>query len=82
MLLERDDDLRARVPQELVEDGQGDVVALPALFGRTFHKHPSLPVYVLHAWVWEENPEGIFADFIPVVRPCRGVSPPTWGGGQ
>jgi hypothetical protein len=70
------------VPQEFVEDDQGGVEDLPALHGRHFHKHSSLPVYVLHAWIWQENPAGIFADLNPVVGPCGGMSPPTWGGGQ
>jgi len=58
------------VPQEFVEDQSGAVVALPALHGRNFHKHSSLPLYILHAWIWEENPEGMFADFNTAVGPC------------
>jgi hypothetical protein len=58
------------VPQEFVEDQSGAVVTLPALHGRQFHKHASLPLYILHAWIWEENPEGMFADFNSAVGPC------------
>jgi hypothetical protein len=58
------------VPQEFVEDVIGNVVALPELHGEPFHKHASLPLYILHAWIWEENPEGVFADFNPAVRAC------------
>jgi hypothetical protein len=58
------------VPQEFVEDESGAVVAQPSLHGRQFHKHASLPLYVLHAWIWEENPEGMFADFNSAVGPC------------
>ena len=58
------------VPQEFVEDEIGNVVALPELHGQQFHKHASLPLYILHAWIWEENPEGVFADFNPAVRAC------------
>ena len=58
------------VPQEFVEDQSGAVMALPSLHGRQFHKHSSLPLYVLHAWIWEENPEGMFADFNTAVGPC------------
>ncbi len=58
------------VPQEFVEDESGAVMALPSLHGRSFHKHSSLPLYILHAWIWEENPEGTFADFNPAVGPC------------
>ena len=58
------------VPQEFVEDESGNVVALPELHGQQFHKHASLPLYILHAWIWEENPEGMFADFNPAVGAC------------
>jgi hypothetical protein len=58
------------VPQEDVEDAQGNVIHLPKAFGQDFHKHPTLPVYVLHAWIWEPNPEGTFADFNPKVSAC------------
>ena len=58
------------VPQEFVEDESGAVMALPSLHGRSFHKHSSLPLYILHAWIWEENPQGMFADFNTSVGPC------------
>lgn len=58
------------VPQEFVEDADGNVVALPELFGQHFHKHSTLPLYVLHAWIWEDNAEGMFADFNPSVAGC------------
>ena len=58
------------VPQEFVEDESGAVVALPSLHGMRFHKHSTLPLYVLHAWIWEENSEGMFADFNTAVGPC------------
>jgi hypothetical protein len=58
------------VPQEFVEDADGNVVALPELHGQQFHKHSSLPLYILHAWVWEENPAGMHADFNPNVLGC------------
>jgi hypothetical protein len=42
----------------------------PMLFGRPLHHHPSLPLWVLHAWVWKDNPTGVFQDFNPRVRLC------------
>ncbi|HEX2152422.1 MAG TPA: S-layer homology domain-containing protein [Acidimicrobiia bacterium] len=42
----------------------------PMLFGRHFHQHPVLPLWVLHAWVWEDNPSGMFEDWNPKVRQC------------
>jgi hypothetical protein len=53
------------VPEELADPND-----LPKLFGQEFHHHPYLPVYILHAWVWKHNPNGVFADFNPRVRPC------------
>jgi hypothetical protein len=58
------------VPQEFVEDADGAVVSLPNVLGHDFHKHSFLPVYILHAWVWDDNPEGVHADFNPDVTPC------------
>ena len=61
------------VPQEIVEDAQGKVVNLPELFGQQFHKHSTLPLYVLHAWIWAENPDGMFADFNPRTHACMAM---------
>ncbi len=58
------------VPQEFVEDADGAVVALPNVLGQDFHKHSFLPVYILHAWVWDDNPDGVHADFNPNVTRC------------
>jgi hypothetical protein len=42
----------------------------PHLFGIDFHKHPTLPLWVLHTWLWKDNPTGIFQDWNPAVRQC------------
>jgi hypothetical protein len=42
----------------------------PMLFGRHLHQHPVLPLYVLHAWIWKDNPSGMFEDYNPAVRLC------------
>lgn len=44
--------------------------APPTLFGRELHQHPTLPLWVMHAWVWKDNPAGIFEDWNPAVRLC------------
>jgi hypothetical protein len=62
------------VPQEFVQDGDGNVVSLPHVLGQDFHKHATLPLYVLHAWIWEENPDGMFADFNPMLGDCPAVA--------
>lgn len=40
---------------------------LPMLLGQHFHLNEDLGVYVLHAWVWEKNPAGVFEDWNPKV---------------
>lgn len=40
---------------------------LPELFGRSFHLNEKLGVYVLHAWIFKNNPAGIFEDWNPQV---------------
>jgi hypothetical protein len=42
----------------------------PTLFGVAFHRHPTLPLWVLHTWLWKDNPVGVFADWNPAVRMC------------
>lgn len=44
--------------------------AAPTLFGVEFHEHPVLPLWVLHTWIWKDNPAGFFNDFNPKVRLC------------
>jgi hypothetical protein len=47
----------------------------PALFGQSFHRHPTLPLWVLHAWLWKDNPAGFFEDWNPAVRMCPADMP-------
>lgn len=42
----------------------------PELFGRKLHKHPVLPFWILHTYLWKQNPSGMFEDWNPAVRPC------------
>lgn len=42
----------------------------PSVLGQTFHLNPALGVYILHAWIFRENPLGIFQDWNPKVS-CR-----------
>ena len=43
-----------------------NVTPVPSLFGQTFHPAPpGVPLLILHAWVWEANPSGVFADWNP-----------------
>jgi len=47
-------------------DGSG-ATQPPALLGHGFHLNPSLGVYVLHTWIWKNNPAGLFEDWNPNV---------------
>jgi hypothetical protein len=49
----------------------------PQLMGQNFHVHESLGMYVLHAWIWMNNPSGIFEDWNPDVS-CPASIP--WEG--
>ena len=42
----------------------------PNLVGVDFHRHPTLPLWVLHTWIWKDNTDGVFADWNPAVRQC------------
>jgi len=41
--------------------------APPVLFGQEFKQNDVFQLWGLHAWVWENNPSGIFADWNPRV---------------
>jgi hypothetical protein len=40
---------------------------LPSVLGHELHLNEALGVYVLHAWVFENNPAGMFEDWNPKV---------------
>jgi hypothetical protein len=42
----------------------------PSVLGQRFHLDAELGVYILHAWIWRENPLGMFEDWNPNVS-CR-----------
>lgn len=37
----------------------------PTLFGREFLHNPTFKLWMLHVWVWKNNPEGMFATWNP-----------------
>jgi hypothetical protein len=47
-------------------DEEGDT-PLPQLNGMSLHLNEQLGVYVLHIWVWQTNPAGMFQDWNPNV---------------
>lgn len=50
---------------ELAEPNTGQ--AAPRFLGHTFQEEDEFGVYGLHAWVWSENPNGMFAETNPRV---------------
>jgi hypothetical protein len=69
--LDRDANVVGLVALEyIVPDSAWTSSEPPMLFGRELHHHPSLPLWVLHAWIWKDNPTGVFQDFNPRVRLC------------
>ena len=45
----------------------------PTLFAQTF-KLNKLDLWALHVWVWKDNPDGLFADWNPLVT-CENAAP-------
>lgn len=39
----------------------------PSVLGQHLHANPFLGLYVLHAWIWQNNPAGMFEDWNPNV---------------
>jgi hypothetical protein len=73
-----DDKTQARKPEVLVympdEDGQYQLVAAefistaadrPELAGLDFEDGPFPGSFALHAWIWRDNPDGMFASYNP-----------------
>jgi hypothetical protein len=40
------------------------------VMGHPLHLNPALNVWVLHAWIWQGNPTGLFEDMNPDIGPC------------
>jgi hypothetical protein len=69
--LDADGDVAGFVAHEYIVPVEAWTSATPPrLFGMDFHRHPVLPLWVLHTWMWKPNPTGMFADWNPAVRPC------------
>jgi hypothetical protein len=68
--VERDGHVKLVAVEYIVPEEFVDPDAPPMLFGEMLHHHPFLPVYILHAWIWKTNPDGVFADFNPRVGSC------------
>ncbi|MEX2554279.1 MAG: hypothetical protein WEB06_01455 [Actinomycetota bacterium] len=42
----------------------------PSLLGETFRSNDELGLWVLHAWIWQPNPDGMFENFNPNIGAC------------
>ena len=72
--------LDAEAPEALVYANDGDRLRLVAVewvsttpgevLGVPLHLNEDLGVWVLHAWVWHNNPDGMLADFNPRIADC------------
>jgi hypothetical protein len=64
------------VPYDLLY-GEGGVPSVdaepPVLFGRQFRQNPGAGLWMLHVWIWQHNPNGIFEDWNPTVS-CQYAS--------
>jgi hypothetical protein len=45
----------------------------PSLFGLTFHRNEAFQLWVLHVWLYRDNPSGMFTDWNPTVT-CAAAS--------
>ena len=45
----------------------GEDQPAPVLFGQSFRQNQTYGLWTLHAWVWKNNPGGVFADYNPEV---------------
>ena len=78
--------LPARVQPRFRPFGRPAGRAAPVLFDQPFHLETDIPdtppVWALHLWLWTDNPEGLFADynplvFCPITQPVTNMTPHT-----
>jgi hypothetical protein len=66
----KDHSARLVAVEYIVPDSVSPSQPATQILGQSLHHHPVLPLWVLHAWIWEPNPDGMFADFNPNVAQC------------
>lgn len=59
--------LRLAAVEWIVPDAHWDAEEPPTVLGRDMHFNDGLELWVLHAWVFEHNPDGMFEDWNPRV---------------
>src|SRR5262245_29344045 len=45
----------------------------PEIFGQSLKRSQALKFWYLHVWAWEQNSQGLFADYIPAVKCPRSM---------
>lgn len=48
-----------------IEPWDAQMEGVPSVLEQDLHANPNLGLYVLHNWIWEENPSGVYADWNP-----------------
>ena len=68
----RDGELRLVAVEYLILEGDWTEEAAPEMLGHEFHFVEDAGVWGFHAWIWQHNPDGVFADFNPRMS-CDGT---------
>lgn len=64
----RDGKLKLAAVEWIVPGSAWSSAEPPTVLGRDMHLNTGLGVWVLHAWIFEHNPDGMFEDWNPRVR--------------
>lgn len=46
----------------------------PTLYGESFQRNEMFQVWALHAWIWKDNPRGVFSSWNPTVSCAQASS--------
>jgi hypothetical protein len=64
---QRNGELQLVGVEYIIPFGMWTAAQPPVLFGQTFKRNETFGLWALHAWVWEKNRNGTFADWNPRV---------------
>ena len=46
---------------------KSEMPTAPSLYGETFHSNDGIDAWMLHVWIGDHNPDGLFADWNPTI---------------
>jgi len=46
---------------------KAQMATAPSLYGQTFHSNDAIEAWVLHVWIGDHNPDGMFMDWNPTI---------------